>query len=467
MTQNRPPIVVILGHVDHGKTSLLDALRKSDVAAHEVGGITQSIHAFQLTTKDQQPVTFIDTPGHAAFSQMRSRGADIADIAVLVVSAVDGVMPQTKESIATIKSANIPMIVAVNKMDLPGASVDTIKSQLAENEVLVEGFGGDVPVVPLSAKTGAGLPELIEMINLVSSLQPPTSDLSGPLQAVVLESHLDTRRGPLAVVVVKNGTLKTGQELFLDKLVGKAKALSVDPALPSTPVEILGLTSVIPVGSILSDHTTPQSPPTSQDASRKLDLGGEARQGGEVQPLAKLILKTDTLGSLEAILASLPAEIEVVFSSTGDITESDVLMAQSINAHLVGFSVKIPGGVAKLAETEKIIILNFKIIYELLDAVEKLVHSPGTEVITGRAQVLAEFKIDSLRVAGCKCTEGEILKTDSIRVGDKITKIKSLKAGKAEVEKIKTGQEFGAVFFPPVDFKIGDTIIAVTIHGAS
>lgn len=455
MTQNRPPIVVILGHVDHGKTSLLDALRKSDVAAHEVGGITQSIHAFQLTTKDQQPVTFIDTPGHAAFSQMRSRGADIADIAVLVVSAVDGVMPQTKESIATIKSANIPMIVAVNKMDLPGASVDTIKSQLAENEVLVEGFGGDVSVVPLSAKTGAGLPELIEMINLVSSLQPPTSDLSGPLQAVVLESHLDTRRGPLAVVVVKNGTLKTGQELFLDKLVGKAKALSVDPALPSTPVEILGLTSVIPVGSILSSVIQPQNPisnfqrPTSNSSK------------------VKLILKADTLGSLEAILASLPAEIEVVFSSTGDITESDVLMAQSINAHLVGFSVKIPGGVAKLAETEKIIILNFKIIYELLDAVEKLVHSPGTEVITGRAQVLAEFKIDSLRVAGCKCTEGEILKTDSIRVGDKITKIKSLKAGKAEVEKIKTGQEFGAVFFPPVDFKIGDTIIAVTIHGAS
>ncbi len=451
--QNRPPIVVILGHVDHGKTSLLDALRKSDVAAHEVGGITQSTRAFQVNN-----ITFIDTPGHAAFSQMRSRGADIADIAILVVSAVDGVMPQTKESIATIKAASIPMIVAINKMDLPGASIDTIKSQLAENEVLVEGFGGDVPVVPVSAKTGAGLPELLEMINLVSSLQPPTSDPSAPLEAVVLESHLDTRRGPLAVVIVKNGTLKTGQELFLDKLVGKAKALSVDPALPSTPVEILGLTSVIPVGSILFP-----SPAAQPRASEKL---GEGRKG-EVPGEVKLILKADTLGSLEAVLAALPAEIEVVFSSTGDITESDVSMAQSINAHLVGFSVKIPGSVAKLAETEKIIIRNFKIIYELLDAVEKLIHSPGTETITGRAQILAEFKIGNLQVAGSKCIEGEILKTDSIRVVDKITKIKSLKVGKTEVEKIKTGQEFGAVFFPPVDFKIGDTIIAVTIHGAS
>lgn len=462
MKHPRPPIVVILGHVDHGKTSLLDALRKSDVAAHEIGGITQSTHAFQVNN-----LTFIDTPGHAAFSQMRSRGADIADIAVLVVSAVDGVMPQTKESITTIKETSIPMIVAINKMDLPGASVDSIKSQLAENEVLVEGFGGDVPVVPVSAKTGAGLPELLEMIQLVSSLNPPQADPLGQLECVVLESHLDTRRGPLAVVIVKNGTLKTGQELFLDKLVGKAKALSVNPALPSTPVEILGLTSVIPVGSVLSDHTTPQSPPTRRAKSKDFDLGGEARQGGEVQPLVKLILKADTLGSLEAILASLPAEIEVVFSGTGDITESDVSMAQSINAHLIGFGVKISGSVAKLAETEKITVQNFKIIYELLDAVEKLIHSPGTEVITGRAQVLAEFKIDNLRVAGCKCTEGEILKSDSIRVGDKITKIKSLKAGKAEVEKIKIGQEFGAAFSLPVDFKVGDTIIAVTIHGAS
>lgn len=448
--QTRPPIVVILGHVDHGKTTLLDALRKSDIAAHEVGGITQSTRAFQVNN-----ITFIDTPGHAAFSQMRVRGGKIADLAILVVSAVDGVMPQTQESIAAIKSAGIPMIVAITKMDLPGASAETVKSQLVENEVLVEGLGGDVPTVPVSAKTGSGLPELLEMINLVSSLQPPISDPSGPLEAVVLESHLDARRGPLAVVIVKNGTLKTGQELFLGKLVGKAKALSVDPALPSTPVEILGLTSVIPVGSILTSTPQPQNPTSS--LQRPLST----------EPKVKLILKTDVLGSLEAILASLPAEVEVIFSGTGDIIESDVLMAQSINACLMGFGVKVPGSVAKLAETEKMTIRNFNIIYELLDAIELLVHPQETETITGRARVLAEFKIDASRVAGCKCTEGEILKVNSIRVGDKLAKVKSLKIGKNEVEKVKTGQEFGAVFSPPVDFKIGDIIIAVTIHGAS
>src|SRR3990167_5684449 len=202
MQQNRPPIVVILGHVDHGKTSLLDALRKTNIATREAGGITQSTRAFQL----QSPVTvtFIDTPGHAAFSQMRTRGGQIADIAILVVSAVDGVMPQTKESIATIKESGIPMIVAINKMDLPGASADTIKAQLTENEVLVEGYGGNVPTVPISAKTGAGLPDLLEMIALVSSLQSLVSDPSGPLECVILESHLDARRGPIATGIVKN-----------------------------------------------------------------------------------------------------------------------------------------------------------------------------------------------------------------------------------------------------------------------
>ncbi|KKU27702.1 MAG: Translation initiation factor IF-2 [Candidatus Amesbacteria bacterium GW2011_GWA2_47_11b] len=453
--QTRPPIVVILGHVDHGKTSLLDALRKSDVATREVGGITQNITSFQLTTKDQQPVTFIDTPGHAAFSAMRARGGKIADLAILVVSAVDGVMPQTQESIATIKSAAIPTIVVITKMDLPGASAETVKSQLVENGVLVEGFGGDVPAVAVSAKTGAGLPELLEMIYLMSSLQPPTSDSSGSLECVVLESHLDTRRGPLATVIVKSGTLQIGQELYLDKLVGTAKALSVNPAPPSTPVEILGLTSVVPVGSVLSSAIQSQNPTSS------------LKRPPSTEPKVKLILKANVLGSLEAILASLPSEVEVVFSGTGDFNESDVLMAQSIDASLFGFGVKIPGSVVKLAETEKITIRNFNIIYELLDAVEKLVHPQETETVVGRAQILAEFKIDALRVAGCKCTEGEILKTNSIRIGDKLTRIKSLKIAKSEAEKVKSGQEFGVVFSPPVDFKIGDTIIAVTIHGTS
>ena len=259
MMSPRPPIVVILGHVDHGKTTLLDSLRKTNFAAREIGGITQSTRAFQLTTKDQQPITFIDTPGHAAFSQMRTRGGKIADIAILVIAATDGVMPQTKESIATIKSAGIPIIVTINKIDIPGASVDTIKAQLTENGVLVEGFGGNVPVVAISAKTGAGLSELLEMIHLVSSLNLPQAEPDGLLECIVLESHLDARRGPLATCIVKNGTLSVGQELFLDKLVGKAKALTPPIAPPSTPVEILGLTSVVPVGSALSSTIHPQN----------------------------------------------------------------------------------------------------------------------------------------------------------------------------------------------------------------
>lgn len=448
MQQNRFPIVVILGHVDHGKTTLLDTLRKSDIASGEVGGITQSTRAFQVSD-----ITFIDTPGHAAFSAMRTRGGKIADIAILIVSAVDGVMPQTKESIATIKSLGIPMIVAINKMDLPGASPDNIKAQLAENEVLVEGYGGDVPVIPISAKTGQGLPELLEMIQLVSSLNPPQADPEGSLEAVVLESHLDARRGPLATLIIKNGTLNTGQELFLDKSLGKAKALVPPMAPPSMPVEVLGLSQVVPVGSIISDKvsTSPSIP------SPKI---GEGRKG-EVN----LILKADNLGSLEAILNSLPVEINIIAFSTGDVTESDVLHARSTGSKIMAFNVKIPASVVKLAEVDKVDVHNFRIIYELLDAVEMLVHPQSHETILGKAQVLAEFKIDAVRVAGCKCLEGEINKSDLVHVGDKQVRIKSLKIGKTEVEKIKLGQEFGIVFSPPVDFKVGDVIIAFKFNG--
>ena len=448
MKQNRPPIVVILGHVDHGKTSLLDALRKTNIAAREAGGITQNTTAFQVNN-----ITFIDTPGHAAFTQMRSRGADIADIAVLVVSAVDGVMPQTKESIATIKEAGIPMIVAINKMDLPGASADNIKSQLTENEVLVEGYGGDIPTVPVSAKTGAGLTDLLEMISLVSSLQSLVSDPSGSLECVILESHLDARRGPIATGIVKNGTLTTGQELFLDKLVGKAKALVPPIALPSTPVEILGLTSVVPVGSILTSTIQPQNQTSN------------IQRPPSNHTILNVILKADVLGSLEAITFSLPAEVNLVSSSTGEVLESDVLSAASTNSQIVAFNVKVPTSTSKLAETDKVKIHSYTIIYELLDALDKLVHPQSLETIVGQAQILAEFKIDALRVAGCKCISGEISKSDTIKIGDKQARIKSLKMGKAEVEKVKTGQEFGAVFSPAVDFKVGENIIAVITNG--
>ncbi|MEK7101434.1 MAG: translation initiation factor IF-2 [Patescibacteria group bacterium] len=464
MLQPRPPIVVILGHVDHGKTTLLDSLHKTNLAAREVGGITQSTRSFQgefqisnFTRGAREPsrfqITFIDTPGHAAFSQMRTRGGKIADMAILVVAATDGVMPQTKESIATIKSAGIPMIVAINKIDIPGATADTVKAQLTENGVLVEGFGGNVPAVAISAKTGAGLPELLEMIHLVSSLNPPQADPDGLLECIVLESHLDARRGPLATCIIKNGTLCIGQELFLDKLVGKAKALTPPIAPPSTPVEILGLTSVIPVGSALSSTIHPQN------------LASSIQRPPSTEPKVKLILKADVLGSLEAITASLPSEVYIISAGTGDIIESDILLAAATQAQIVGFNVRVSSSTAKLAENEKIKIYEFKIIYELLDQVNLLVNPKNNEEIKGRAEIKAEFKIANQRIAGALVTQGEISKSDIIKIAGIATHIKSLKLGKVETDKVKTGQEFGIVFSPYLDFKIGDNIIALKIHG--
>lgn len=454
-----PPIVVILGHVDHGKTSLLDALRKTDIATSEVGGITQSTRAFQLTTHDSQLITFIDTPGHAAFSQMRSRGGLIAGLALLVVSVVDGVMPQTLESIATIKKAGIPMIAVITKTDLPGSSVEKIKSQLAENQVLTEGFGGDIPSVAVSAKTGAGLSDLLEMINLMSELHPNSANRGSSLEATVLESRLDTAMGPMVTVVIKTGTVSLGQPVFLGiDQIGKVKALNsttngqrIESAGPSTPVEILGLSQIPPVGITISNVPTKITPQITKPNANSGSIN--------------IILKADTLGSLEAISTCLPAEINVIFSATGDISESDVLSAQSAYCRIVGFGVKVPKSTAKLAESDKVNISTFNIIYDLLDYVAKLNLPTQTEVITGEAQILAEFKMNNQAVAGCECTTGIIKKGDTVRIGDKPTRIKSLKTGKTDVDSVKSGTEFGAIFSPQVDFKIGESIIAFQIHG--
>jgi translation initiation factor IF-2 len=454
MLQNRPPIVVILGHVDHGKTTLLDALRQTNIAAREVGGITQSTRSFQLLAPNSQLITFIDTPGHATFSQMRSRGGKIADIAILVVAANDGVMPQTKESIETIKAAGIPMIVAINKIDLPEANADRVKSQLAEESVVVEDYGGDIPVVNISAKDKKGLDSLLEIVQLVSDLNPPQADPEGNVEAIVLESSIDKQKGAVATVIVKNGTLKEGMALPL----GKIKALTtttgerLKEALPSTPVEILGLSQVPAVGSTVSTTYTVAAPIQSTT------VAGQRYEG------VNLILKVDVLGSLEAIEASISHEVNIVHSGTGEISESDVMLSQSTGAQIIGFNVKVSTSAAKMAEIEKIKILNFKIIYELLDAVEKLLHPDSLETVTGRATILAEFKYENQRVAGAKVAEGEIKKGELVRVvrDEQIigeTRFKSLRSGKTEVQQVKTGAEFGAVFSPYVDFKVGDGII--------
>ena len=355
MLQNRSPIIVILGHVDHGKTTLLDYLKKSNIAAHEAGGITQHISSFQLTTSDQGLMTFIDTPGHKAFNKMRERGSKIADLAVLVVAADDGVKPQTRESIEFIKNSRLPFVVAVSKSDLPGANPDQVKTQLAEAGVVVEDFGGDVPVSVISAKTGKNVPELLELIHLIASLNPPQADPQGSLELVVLESRLDSKKGPLAVVLVKNGTLKVSQELFQAEKIGKVKALidsegkSVKEAFPSQPIEILGLYQIPEIGSIISDRqisvTSKIKQPTHETTPSESTLN--------------LILRADVAGSLEAILTSLPPEVNVISSGTGDVSENDILLADTSKSLVVGFNLRPSGSITKLAETEKVSLQDF------------------------------------------------------------------------------------------------------------
>jgi translation initiation factor IF-2 len=459
MLQNRPPIVVILGHVDHGKTTLLDYLRKSNIASLEAGGITQSTRAFQVGG-----CTFIDTPGHAAFANMRLRGKNIADLAVLIVAGDDGVMPQTKESAQILLSSQTPFVVAVNKTDLPGVNMQKIYGQLAEINVLVEGFGGTVPIVPISAKTGLGIPELLEMLNLLASLTPPQSDDQAVLEAAVLESRLDAKRGPMAIVVVKNGTLKEGMGLFTNHGIGKARALTtttgenVKQATAAMPVEILGLSEVVPVGHIISSEVRKSNLPIHK-----------TRAGG----IIKIILKTDVLGSLEAIENSLDSRVEVLLSGTGEVTETDVLTAAPLEIPIINFNTRIPSSVAKIAETEKVKIKSFTIIYELLDYVsnliEKTLNPRAAEKNLGEATIVAIFDMNGDHIAGCKCTVGQIAKSDSLhlmRNGEVIQdmKFRSLKSGKSDINLVKSGTDFGAVFSGKVDFQKDDRIIAFTIH---
>lgn len=466
MIQNRPPIVVILGHVDHGKTTLLDYLRKSNIASGEVGGITQSTRAFQVGN-----CTFIDTPGHAAFSKMRIRGNNLADLAILIVAADDGVMPQTIESAKLLLANDTSFIVAINKTDLPGMNIQKIYTQLSEIGVLVEGFGGTIPVVSISAKTGLGVPELLDMLNLISDMNPPQADPDGILEAVVLESRLDPKRGAMAIVVIKNGTLTKGASLFTNHGVGKIKAIYattgelLDSAGPSTPVEIFGLSEVVAVGKTIGSqpvNITPPSPP--------LKLRGGI-QGGDI-PVVRVILKADVLGSLEAIIASLDPQIEIALSGTGDISESDILSAAPQNIPIIGFNVRVSSSAGKLAETEKVKIKTFEIIYELLDylkvLVQKTLNPRAHEKILGEAEITAEFDMNSDHIAGCKCLTGQINKTNQlhlVRNGEIIQDIRfrSLRSAKSDVNLVKSGIEFGAVFSGTVDFRINDRIIAFTI----
>lgn len=457
-TSTRPPVVTILGHVDHGKTSLLDRIRHANVAGGEVGGITQAIGAYQIVHQGHK-ITFIDTPGHAAFSAMRRRGGRAADVAILIVAADDSVMPQTRESIDHIKNAGIPFVVAVNKVDLPGTNVEKIKTDLANCGVYVEGYGGNVPLVPISAKTGQGVDELLEVILLLAELEELADNSQDvPASALVIESSLHPQKGPLATLLVKKGTFSKNADLFFGhQNIGKIRSMTdfasqnLNEASPSTPFQVIGLAMVPNVGDIITNQ-----PQESTDAN-----AGTATSSAINLEIPNIILKADVQGSLEAILASIKDQVNVVSASVGMVTDTDIQNAASTGSEIIGFNSKMPTTVAKLAEVDKVTFTNFKIIYQLFDHLNELkaqkTESLGPKYVeVGQAQVAKVYNFSGTIVYGCLCTQGKIKKGDLINS----SLVTSLKSAKQDVEEVKKDQEFGLVLTPDPDLKSGDIIIA-------
>lgn len=458
MNVKRQPIVVVLGHVDHGKTSLLDALRNTNITGGEAGGITQSIGASVVTTKNKEKITFIDTPGHAIFSGMRSRGANIADIALLIVDGSGGVKPQTKEAIGLIQESKIPFIVVVTKIDLPAASVDVVLAELEKEGILFEGRGGQTPYIGVSAKKKEKLEDLIDLISLLAEVNNIEGDADIPLESYVIETNKE-RGGNMVSVVVKNGVLKVGQEIFSDSAQGKAKGLydfankQVKEIGLGEPAKILGFDNLPEVGALISD----------QKIDKKLVVK-DNKSKIEKDKIA-IYLKAESAGSLEALCASIPQEFSIIESTVGDVTESDVLNAKANNAVIFVFESKIPGSVKKLAEMDKVKIFKYDIIYELLQKLDEIVKSGLIEIL-GKAEILASFPFDNKKIAGSKVLHGRIEKTGDIRLmrGEKElgkVKILSIKKQKQEVPGVSQGEECGILFVPQLDFITGDVIVSV------
>jgi len=483
--KRRPPVVTVMGHVDHGKTTLLDALRKSRVAQTESGGITQHIGAYQIVHKDRK-ITFIDTPGHAAFAAMRARGAQVTDIAIVVIDAVESVKPQTKESLNHIKAAKVPFLIALNKMDLPGASEAVVKKDLADAGVMVEGYGGDIVCVPVSAKTGKGMEALLEMILLVADMRELPAKPQAPLKAIVIESMLDNRRGPVATVIVKEGILKVSEVIYANQVEGKVKALFnedgklMPEAGPGDPALILGLKQVPEVGAIVT--TTPQLPVAmpvgrqalpAKEVKPALPAGkkGETDEAEVKEDKLKLIIRADVAGTLEAIVNNLGDEAELVASGIGNITESDVLLAQSTGAKILAFRVPTVPSAKRLAEIEKIVIKPYSLIHELLDDISREVlhrlEPTIDEQVLGEAKVIASFTVVGRPVLGVEVESGRLTvgnKVHLMRLGKIISdsQVKSIQQGKESINRAKKGEQCGVSLTSAVDFKVKDKLVAFT-----
>ncbi|HRN69845.1 MAG TPA: translation initiation factor IF-2 [Candidatus Woesebacteria bacterium] len=474
----RPPIVTILGHVDHGKTSLLDYIRKSRVAAKEHGGITQRIGAYEIQTGikgyENDRITFIDTPGHEAFSQIRSRGANVADIAILVIDAKDSIMPQTIESIFHIKNAKIPLIIAINKIDLPDANPEKVKRDLLKYEVITEDKGGDVLALPISAKTGAGIPELLESILLISADKKLEYTPSNKTLAYIIETKKD-QRGVVVSAIIKDGTMKVGDTVYSGAQEVKVRAMMDDlgkgirEVQPSTPFELLGFSEMPEVGAIISSEKTEVEEKEEQKTSKTIDMDAFYSKEVESKKLS-LIIKADSQGSLEAIVQALSKNehVEINLAAVGGVHRSDIFLAKTTKSIVIGFAVPIDNEVKELAKQEKVIIRTYNIIYELLEELQEV-----SDIIREKearekdkkaeAKVLATFIIEGQTVFGCKVTKGKVNIGDNVELYryDQLvnkTRLVSLRIRAKSVQEVKKDQECGMQFPPELDIKVGDVI---------
>ena len=482
---NRPPVVVVLGHVDHGKSSLLEAIRDFKITSKESGGITQHIGAYEIEEKGKK-ITFIDTPGHEAFSAMRARGAEVADIALLVVDAAQSVQPQTKEAIMAIKRAEIPMIVVLNKMDMPTANPEKIKGELAKVDVLVESFGGTIPSVKVSAKEKTGIDELIDMILLVADMQDLQSEVDVPAEGLIIESYMDGAKGPVATAIVKKGILKAKAIIATDLAMAKVKSVKdfmgkdITEAVPSQPVIILGFEKVPAVGEKFKSYKTAEE--AIREMKREIpkrEIGSTVLESDPTKKVLNIILKGDVFGSLEAIegmLKNLPqdkASIRILKSEVGEINETDAKLAEMSKAIIIGFRVKISPLVVQFMRNDldkKMRIKTFEIIYELIqdvrNSLEKTLEAETIRKDVGKLRTILVFWGEKSRqIVGGKITEGELkkgLKLEIFRDDKKVGsgRIINLQRDKKDIDKLTKGDEAGILFEGNVKIEKGDIVVA-------
>ncbi|WML35084.1 translation initiation factor IF-2 [Clostridium sp. OS1-26] len=496
--EKRPPVITVMGHVDHGKTSLLDAIRKAKVTETEAGGITQHIGAYTVTINDEK-LTFLDTPGHEAFTAMRARGAQITDIVILVVAADDGIMPQTVEAINHCKAANVPMVVAINKMDRPGANPDRVKQELTEHGLLAEDWGGDIITVPVSAHTKEGIDTLLEMVLLTAEMQELKANANRNARGTVVEAKLDKGRGPVATLLVQNGTLHVGDSIIVGTTYGRIRAMfddkgkKIKSAGPSIPVEILGLSEVPAAGDRFYEVKDEK---TARDMAEKRkekvraeylqsthkvsleDLYSQIKEG-KVKEL-NIIVKADVQGSVEAVRQSLQklstdeVKVRVIHGAVGAITEADVTLASASNAIIIGFNVRPNDNAVVVAEKESVDVKTYRVIYNAIDDIKAamvgMLEPDYKEVILGKAEIRQTYKISNVgTIAGCYVLDGKLTRNSSIRViRDSIvifeSELASLKRFKDDVKEVAAGYECGLSVEKFNDIKDGDIIEAYTME---